>query len=178
MTTTQSTDTSPAPLSRPRLRLDFLDGIRGLTALYVAVYHISGVLGQLYGSVNGPLRFVASIFNYGYDAVGIFIVLSGYCLMLPAARNPQGSYLPDGIKSYFERRAWRILPPYYAALAISLILNYFAYHVKLHTSGPYPLTHYGFSAPDLLSHLFLVHNYSPLYIDKIDPPMWSIGIEF
>ncbi len=169
--------TPTAPSSRPRLRLDFLDGIRGFTALYVAVYHIAGVLSQLYGGVHGPWRYVASVFNYGYDAVGIFIVLSGYCLMLPAARNPQGAYLPDGVKSYFERRAWRILPPYYAALAIALFLNYFAYHAKLHTAHPYPLAHYGFSAPNLLSHLFLVHNFSPVYIDLIDPPMWSIGIE-
>ena len=166
-----------SPPSRPRLRLDFLDGLRGLTALYVAVYHIAGVLGQLYGGVHGPWHFVAGIFNYGYDAVGIFIVLSGYCLMLPAARNPQGAYLPGGVKSYFERRAWRILPPYYAALAIALFLNYFAYRAKLHTAHPYPLAHYGFSAPNLLSHLFLVHNFSPVYIDLIDPPMWSIGIE-
>ena len=163
--------------SRPRLRLDFLDGIRGLTALYVAVYHIAGVLGQLYGGVHGTWRYVANIFNYGYDAVGIFIVLSGYCLMLPAVRNSQGAYLPGGIKSYFERRAWRILPPYYAALAVALFLNYFAYHAKLHTAHSYPLAHYGFSAPNLLTHLFLVHNFSSVYIDLIDPPMWSIGIE-
>ena len=53
-----------------------------------------------------------------------FIVLSGYSLMIPAARN--GGELVGGFRRYIFRRARRILPPYYAALicSIALILVY------------------------------------------------------
>jgi peptidoglycan/LPS O-acetylase OafA/YrhL len=56
---------------------------------------------------------------YGRFAVVVFIVLSGFSLALSPARN---GWRLDGIGSYARRRAWRILPAYYAALAFSLVL--------------------------------------------------------
>ena len=105
---------------RPRLRLDFLDGLRGLAALYVLLYHASLRAGVL--AAAAPAQPVAKaisvlhfcLLGYGHLAVAVFIVLSGYCLMLPVART-EGAVLPGGALAFIQRRARRILPPYYAA---------------------------------------------------------------
>ena len=60
------------------------------------------------------------LFRHGHYAVAVFIVLSGFCLMLPVTRDPNGR-LPGGFAAYLGRRARRILPPYYAALGMCWI---------------------------------------------------------
>jgi peptidoglycan/LPS O-acetylase OafA/YrhL len=61
--------------------------------------------------------FWASWFIYGRFAVVVFIVLSGFSLALSPACH---GWRLDGISRFAQRRAWRILPAYWAALAFSL----------------------------------------------------------
>jgi peptidoglycan/LPS O-acetylase OafA/YrhL len=56
---------------------------------------------------------------YGHFAVAIFIVLSGFSLSVAPARN---GWQLGGVSRFARRRAWRILPPYWAALAFSLLV--------------------------------------------------------
>jgi peptidoglycan/LPS O-acetylase OafA/YrhL len=49
------------------------------------------------------LQFIGKTLRYGNFAVAIFIVLSGYVLMLPVARSHNG-YLPGGLWDYIQRR--------------------------------------------------------------------------
>jgi peptidoglycan/LPS O-acetylase OafA/YrhL len=63
--------------------------------------------------------FWAGWFIYGRFAVVVFIVLSGFSLALSPARH---GWRLDGISSFARRRALRIVPAYYAALAFSLVL--------------------------------------------------------
>ncbi|HEY9484592.1 MAG TPA: acyltransferase, partial [Micromonosporaceae bacterium] len=110
----QATTKAP-PLNRRRLT--GLDGIRGLAALFVVVHHsyLSSYPG--YPAITGP--WWASWFIYGHFSVVVFIVLSGFSLSVSAARN--GWWL-GGKAKFAKRRAWRILPPYWAALAFSLAI--------------------------------------------------------
>jgi peptidoglycan/LPS O-acetylase OafA/YrhL len=64
---------------------------------------------------NAP--FWAGWFIYGRFAVVVFIVLSGFSLALSPARH---GWRLDGVSRFARRRALRILPAYYAALAFSL----------------------------------------------------------
>ncbi len=59
----------------------------------------------------------AGWFIYGRFAVVVFIVLSGFSLALSPARH---GWRLDGIGRFARRRARRILPAYFAALAFSL----------------------------------------------------------
>ena len=59
----------------------------------------------------------AAWFIYGRFAVVVFIVLSGFSLALSPARH---GWRLDGLSRFARRRALRILPAYYAALAFSL----------------------------------------------------------
>ena len=128
-------------------------------------------LSPLFYHIEHILHFY--IFNYGTDAVAIFIVLSGYLLMLPVARHPEMK-LKGGVSGFIIRRARRILPPYYAALFISLVTikllrNENIFHV---IAIPLSLTN-----DSIITHLFLIHNLTK-WIFTIDGPMWSVGVEW
>jgi peptidoglycan/LPS O-acetylase OafA/YrhL len=99
---------------RPQ-RLAGLDGVRGLAALFVVVNHV--FLRAFPGYPVDKAPFWAAWFIYGRFAVVVFIVLSGFSLALAPARH---GWRLDGVSRFARRRAWRILPAYWAALAFSL----------------------------------------------------------
>ena len=98
-----------------RQRLAGLDGLRGLAALYVVINHV--FLRAFPGYPMDRAPFWAGWFIYGRFAVVVFIVLSGFSLALSPARH---GWRLGGISQFARRRARRILPPYWAALAFSL----------------------------------------------------------
>ena len=111
-----STDPPQLAVAGPaRQRLAGLDGLRGLAALYVVINHV--FLRAFPGYPMNRAPFWAGWFIYGRFAVVVFIVLSGFSLALSPARH--GWRLP-GISQFARRRARRILPAYWAALAFSL----------------------------------------------------------
>ncbi len=168
MTIVQPTIKAPAVTKNPHL--GFLDGIRGLAALYVVFHHTWLESGT---SMPPALHTALGYFLFhGRFAVAIFIVLSGYVLMLPVARS-QDRYLPKGILDYFRRRARRIIPPYLAALAVAIALILLGRAVHL---PPYHLD--VLTPATVISHLFLVHNLSLDWFFAIDAPMWSVATEW
>ena len=96
-------------------RLAGLDGIRGLAALYVVINHV--FLRAFPGYPVDHAPFWAGWFIYGRFAVVVFIVLSGFSLALSPARH---GWRMGGVSEFAQRRARRILPAYWAALAFSL----------------------------------------------------------
>ncbi|HEY5360567.1 MAG TPA: acyltransferase [Streptosporangiaceae bacterium] len=97
-----------------------LDGIRGLAALFVVLNHIFERAWPGYPAGHAP--FWAAWMTYGRFAVVMFIALSGFSLGLGAARS---GWRFKSIATYAHRRAWRILPPYWAALGFSLVMTWF-----------------------------------------------------
>jgi peptidoglycan/LPS O-acetylase OafA/YrhL len=108
---------SPVAAAPPRQRLAGLDGVRGLAALFVVVNHV--FLRAFPGYPVDRAPFWAAWFIYGRFAVVVFIVLSGFSLALSPARH---GWRLDGVSRFALRRARRILPPYWAALAFSLLV--------------------------------------------------------
>ena len=164
-----------------RPHLGFLDGIRGLAAMYVLLHHgMQLLLVQFDRRGGNPTvgRVLSILFalllQYGHYAVDTFIVLSGFVLMMPVALRSDGE-LPHGFWRYIKRRARRIFPPYYAALVLSLLLiAVLPTHGLIDDYGALP----AFTPGAVLSHLFLVHNFSPEWDQRIDPPMWTVVIEW
>jgi peptidoglycan/LPS O-acetylase OafA/YrhL len=163
-----------------RLRLHYLDGLRGLAALYVVFVHVEPEMGT-----NLPLfwSLFGKTLRYGGFAVAIFIALSGYVLMLPVSRSQSG-HLAGTLVDYIKRRSRRILPPYYAALLFSLLLAFTVFLLESQSEfrwndiagkGPFSPR---FTLIDVLSHLLLVHNLSPVTHMTINPPMWSVATEW
>jgi peptidoglycan/LPS O-acetylase OafA/YrhL len=106
-------------------------------------------------------------------AVAVFIVLSGYCLMLPVARAGNGR-LPGGVVEFIKRRARRILPAYYAALACVLGIVTISHYLFKHTAG----TMVDVSAENVVTHLFLIQNLFQKWSIELDAPMWSVALEW
>ena len=104
----------------PAGRLAGLDGIRGLAALFVVLNHV--YLRAWPGFPADRAPFCAGGFVYGRFAVVVFIALSGFSLALPPARS---GWRFDSLATFARRRAWRILPPYWAALGFSLVMTWF-----------------------------------------------------
>ena len=162
-----------------RVRLEYLDGLRGLAALFVVFHHAYAEMQYRFPNHEVPAVFIKPLkfLAWGHFSVDLFIVLSGYCLMLPVARRADG-LLVGGFWSYLARRARRILPPYYAALALSLLLLTLLPHLRMATSPDWNHPLVAFTPGVLLSHLLLIHNLSPGWIYRIDHPMWSVATEW
>ena len=138
-----------------------LDGIRGLAALFVVMHHIFLRAWPGYPVDHAPLW--AAGFVYGRFAVIVFIALSGFSLALAPARS---GWRFDSLVGFARRRAWRILPPYWAALGFSLLMTWFV------------LAQPGWTVPDRKSVLV----YGLLLQDAIPAAIpnrafWSIAIE-
>jgi peptidoglycan/LPS O-acetylase OafA/YrhL len=97
-----------------------LGGIRGLAALFVVLNHIFERAWPGYPA--NPAPFWAAWMTYGRGAVAMFIALSGFSLGLGPARS---GWRFKSIATYANRRAWRILPPYWAALGFSLVMTWY-----------------------------------------------------
>jgi peptidoglycan/LPS O-acetylase OafA/YrhL len=111
---------APAAAATRPGRVVGLDGIRGLAALFVVLNHIFERAWVGNRAYHAP--FWAGWMLYGRFAVIMFIALSGFSLGLGPARS---GWRFKSIGTYAHRRAWRILPPYWAALVFSLVMTWF-----------------------------------------------------
>ena len=87
------------------------------------------------------------------------------------------SAMPGDFWPYLARRARRIMPPYYAALLISLALMWL-FSNQIDRINTFWFTMKPVNAKVVVSHLLLIHNFSNDWIFKIDAPMWSVAIEW
>ncbi len=169
---------SRPPAAKPPVHLAYLDGLRGLAALCVVYYHLFQSLSSLdlwwtgrFGFLNRVLGII--FFGFGHQAVDVFIVLSGFSLMLPVVRD--NLVLNGGAKKFFQRRARRILPPYYICCVVSYLLTLTILGQKTNTAWDvtHPITPLG-----IVSHLFLFQDMFLSTGGQINYPLWSISVEW
>jgi peptidoglycan/LPS O-acetylase OafA/YrhL len=94
-----------------------LDGLRGIAVISVFAYHSLGPLI----TPSGPIPYM------GWLGVDLFFVLSGFLItsILLRARDTENYY-----EVFYARRALRILPLYYLALAFSLLATHDHYSFR------------------------------------------------
>lgn len=160
-------------------KIQSIEGLRGLAALYVLLGHVVTLIDPLRTfpsrkDIPAALTRFTDLMWHGHLAVAAFIVISGFCLQWALfSRSETGEF--TGWKKYLVRRCRRILPPYYACLALSLLVCYFV------TSryDRMPFTQYiPVNTSNTLAHVLLVHNWSIDWMYKINGVLWSIAIEF
>jgi peptidoglycan/LPS O-acetylase OafA/YrhL len=88
-------------------RLPGLDTLRALAIAVVMVFHLNGLLPDIFDPIA----------RFGWMGVDLFFVLSGYLIgsqLLKLVRDGQGVSLLE----FYRKRAYRILPVYLAVLAL------------------------------------------------------------
>lgn len=172
-----------------KTRIGYIDGIRGLAALAVAILHAFQMFGyglEPVGVVSDALLtgrgiervlppLFTNVIQFGAFAVEIFIVISGYSLMLGVARSkdrrPKG-----GVVAYFKRRVKRIWPPYYAALLLSLLIIAVVPGMNEKSNMYWDLA-LPVTPGATVSHLLFFHYLTPEWFYRINPPMWTVALE-
>jgi peptidoglycan/LPS O-acetylase OafA/YrhL len=138
-------------------RLEFLDALRGLAAVYVVVYHML-LLPQ--PNLTAP-GWAAPVALAGGTGVTLFFIVSAFslCYTMPLRlreRNPAASF--------YLHRFFRIAPLFYCLVAASLVRDLWAFDVR-HTAW------------EIAASLTLVFNLVPLWQESFVWAGWTIGVE-
>ncbi|SDF83720.1 acyltransferase family protein [Chitinophaga filiformis] len=155
--------------SHNKAHLLYIDGLRAVAALYVVMHH--AMLEYKAGPKGIVQKIFLSLFKSGHYAVDLFIVISGFSLMLPAIRR---NYQVTGVWEFYKRRIVRILPPYYIAMALSLLAIYFLLDEKTGSVWDecIPVT-----SKSIITHIFLINDLFISEVYKINHAFWSIPVE-
>lgn len=147
--------------SKHKERLPGLDGLRGLAALSVFYVHFNQIV-QLDAQI-GAFSLYRLLAN-GNHAVSLFFSLSGFLLSMPFWKAIVFNESFPSVRVYLLRRVFRILPAYYLALTILVLL-----------SGLWRLPG---AWTDLLLHYTFLFNYTEFSIFSINAPFWTLAVEF
>jgi peptidoglycan/LPS O-acetylase OafA/YrhL len=104
--------------------------------------------------------FEARALAYGGLGVDLFFALSGYLLFWPFVVSQFGEGAAISARRYALNRALRILPLYYATVALLLALR---------VNGVNPSQWWRFA--------LFIQDYSNSTVYRLDAPMWSLGVE-
>lgn len=167
-----------------RNKLVFLDGIRGLAALYVVIHHARWVLwegyheGYLlhpehYGASQKVFMYLLSCFRYGHEVVILFFVLSGFVIHLRYSKALATDNMSRfDYKYYLVRRTRRIVPPMLLALLLTFVLDTIGILLKL------PIYDGICKYTSIAENLRVDHNMTTLFgnlvfLMKIYVPVWG-----
>ncbi|MEI7459121.1 MAG: acyltransferase [Pirellula sp.] len=125
-------------------RLNAIDGLRGLAALAVLVYHsrssfwvgINATYREhgLAPNLNAWIGYLTAPFSFGGLGVTLFFVLSGYCIHRRGARNLATKEPRDlNLAKFASRRFWRIFPTYVCALLFTALIDYWLQAMSGHS---------------------------------------------
>lgn len=102
----------------------------------------------------------------GWVGVGIFFIISGYCMGMSTERDFSGGMTLSNYTRYSFKRMLRIVPPYYISIAIwVLIID--VYHVAPKATA----------FRDIITHVTFSHNLFQDTFFSISGVFWSIGVE-
>lgn len=140
-------------------KIEIVQLLRGFAALLVCFFHVKGILNYD-GNQLGHLLFAS-----GSIGVPLFFMISGFIMVVTTqSSTPTLSY----VKSFYLKRAIRILPLYYILTFVLIIglgeFHFFIDHFKLLMSGL-------FFFPTHLNHIGPSYGMPPLEVG------WSLSYE-
>ncbi|MDD6484994.1 MAG: acyltransferase [Clostridiales bacterium] len=149
-----------------------LDGIRAVSLLLIYIFHLWQQSWIFYRVQIGDKTLLDLTIwqRYGYIAIDIFFVISGFCLFYPIAREMFGECKHTTWKQFYIKRARRIIPGYYFVLIMLLIFPVFSYGVSASTPPGELLKHYGL-------HALFLHIYNNSTAGTTAGTAWTLGVE-
>jgi len=166
---TTATAPADAPSQRERSRISGADGVRALAALGVMFHHL---FQKLQAGTQSPwLQDVHGMIIKGAAGVSVFFVLSGMLLSYPFWRAYFEKRPHPSIRHYVARRAARIVPGFYVALAVSFwVSSVIAANRGGHVS-------YGLRRLIAGATFTSEFHWITFFPDDHNGPLWSIGFE-
>ena len=184
---------APTELLRPRVATQstlFLDGLRGLAAVYVLMRHVSWMpalphSGPAWRHVRALLE---EMFRYGHLGVVFFFVLSGFVIHLRYAKqlrqDARGASL--GVGNFVFRRVRRLYPPLLAAIFFTWLFDWAgttrgfdAYYNSMGQTFdflPSAIRHNHTFSTLVGNLLFTMQMFVPAW--GTDSPLWSLAYEW
>ena len=157
--------------SRPANEIGVLHGFRALMVLAVAHYHIwqQGWLGQ-YAYIGTQVISWDSVTRSSYLFVDGMLLLSAFLLYLPHARGRLDGSTPPTLKTFYLRRAARILPSYWLAVIAAFLLIALPQHSYANAWA---------AVKDLLAHFSFTFMFtSETYLQTpLNGALWTIAVE-
>lgn len=145
-------------------RFKAIDGLRGVAAMGVVLYHLSANLSQELSHVLPD--FIRIVFSYGYLGVPVFFVISGLVISLSIGdKQVTKAYATK----FIVRRSVRLDPTYWAAIFFGIALL-IAKNKMSSVQEPLP------SFSNILAHMFYLQDLlqvSPL----ISVVFWTLCLE-
>ncbi len=154
-------------------RLEPLDGLRGLAALWVFAGHAVGMSGAIVPVLGRPLL-----------AVDLFMMLSGALMVYQTGVREANEPLtaPSTWVRFWLRRFFRIAPVFYLAFAVAMIMGpwqgEFRQAIAAANERAFDWARYNDQSPtNLFLHLSFIFGLVPAYADRSPLPDWSISLE-
>ncbi|MBR0136031.1 MAG: acyltransferase, partial [Clostridia bacterium] len=156
-----------------------LDGIRAISVIIVMVFHFfqqtwifpTVKTPRLSSFGIGAIDFTP-LARTGYLMVDMMILISGFLLFLPVARNILFGEQLSKWRVYFKKRAVRILPSY-----LFCIIVLFIYELSMGSYGS-PVNK-AEAARDLIYHLLFMQNWriDTYWFTKLNTVLWTVAVE-
>ncbi len=155
--------------------LEWIDLLRGLSALAVIVFHVRVDLWvgwnaihahpAAYSGLDRALSWLSLPISMFGSAVMLFFLVSGFCVHYPYAGGDRALEL----KTYANRRFFRIYPPYLAAVVVSALVDWAVGH---YFNGRHA------SALTAVKSVFLLQNFPPHPGQIVaNASLWSLPVE-
>ena len=159
---------APSPMGPAPARFISIDVLRAIAAVLVVIAH----LFQCFFPELFARQSVIWI-TLAQAGVGLFFVLSGFCIHLPVARRERkGSAAPVRYRQFFKRRFVRIYPVHLAGLLLSALV---AMMLQANPSFVSMVTRP--TRTQLILHLFMVHTFSSSAFFSVNSVLWTLAIE-
>lgn len=146
-------DRPPPPCPPPPPRLRELDGLRGIAALAVALYHHSYFIQFMVPGTALPSVQV----TWGCDGVKLFFAISAFAILATLERT-------RGSIAFARARAARLLPEYWLAMVLTGAVAWIAGPARLQVT---PL--------QWLANLPLLQNWTG--VPMVDGVYWTLNVE-
>jgi len=143
-----------------------LDGVRAIACLTVVFFHINLMTAESVRWIPPHVnRLFSSVALAGASGVTLFFILSGFLLFLPYAKVMlfEGTW-PSAWRFYW-RRAFRIIPAYYVALFLLMLIVHPEYLHADHLKDA------------ALFLLFFMDSTKTTY-QQINGPFWTLAVEW
>lgn len=156
--------------------IDVLDGIRAISIIIVLVFHFWQQT-WIWPTIDTPwLRFIGisrlsfnAYAKVGYVFVDMMVLISGFLLFFPLARQVLLGESMDSWKRYARKRIARIVPSY-----LICIIALFIYNVSLNNYANATV-----AVKDLLTHLTFTQTlFKETYLStKLNVVLWTVAVE-